>query len=179
MSKNELGGNERGGIISGLLTILGLLVLAAIVGTVYMARNVHVQTTSRGNGGDVSIEIPGGHLSIKAHETMDPAAMGIPMYPGARRKGDSGGASFQWSSSDGKADKGLSIAAGEMITQDSADKVLAWYKSQLPNWAVVVENDKLTHVELKEGGYKRFVAIKDEHDGTHIAVASVGEPASN
>ena len=121
----------------------------------------------------------GGHLSIKAHEKMDPAAMGIPMYPGARRRGDSGDASFQWSSSDGKEDKGLSIAAGGMITQDSADKVLAWYKSQLPNWAVVVENDKLTRVELKEGGYKRFVAINDEHDGTHIAVASVGEPASN
>jgi hypothetical protein len=34
-------------------------------------------------------------------------------------------------------------------------------------------------MELREGGYKRIVAIRERHDGTHIGVASIGEPASN
>lgn len=51
---------ERGGVISGLLTVFGLLVLAAIIGGMYLARNIHVQTTARANGDNVSIDVPGG-----------------------------------------------------------------------------------------------------------------------
>lgn len=171
---------ERGGVISGLLTIFGLLVLAAIIGGVYLARNIHVQTTARASGDNVSIDVPGGHFSIQANEKMDPAAIGAPVYPGARRKGNGGGgASFQWSSSDGKDEKAAGFAVSELITDDSPSQVLAWYKNQLPNWVVVVEESKVTRFEMKEGGHKRLVAIKEDRDGTHIVVASVGEPASN
>ena len=35
------------------------------------------------------------------------------------------------------------------------------------------------HMEFKDGGYKRIVSIESKHDGTHIGVASFGQPAAN
>ncbi|HXJ40054.1 MAG TPA: hypothetical protein VNH18_12325 [Bryobacteraceae bacterium] len=170
----------RGGIISGLLTFFAILVLLAVAGSVYLAHNVRVQTTHRHGGDSVAIDVPGGHINIRAHENMDPTAIGVPVYPGAtRRRDNNGGASFQWTSSDGRDEKGVSVAAGEYVTSDPADKVLSWYRAQLPNWLIVTGEDGVEHLELREGGYKRIVAIKRKFDGTHIAVASVGDPASN
>jgi len=71
------------------------------------------------------------------------------------------------------------VSASETITDDPASRVEAWYKDQLPNWTIVHERDGAFHMELREGGYKRIVSITEKHDGTHIGVASVGEPASN
>lgn len=172
--------SRRGGIISGLLTFFGVLVLLAFACGLYLARNVSVQTTHRDRGEDVAITVPGGNLNIQAHHSMDPASIGVPVYPGAtRRKDSSGGATFRWTSADGKDDKGVGLAAGEFITKDSADRVLSWYRSQLPHWVAVEENDRITHLELRDGGYKRMVSVQEKHDGTHIGVVSIGEPASN
>jgi len=59
------------------------------------------------------------------------------------------------------------------------DQVADYYRKQLPNWVVVREKGGAARMELREGGYQRIVAIRAEHGGTHIGVASVGEPASN
>ena len=170
---------RRGGIISGLLSIVGLFVAIALVGGFYLANNVRVQTTHRNNGENVAIDVPGGHINIQAHDRLDAAALGVPVYPGASRRHDSGGATLRWSSDDGKSDKGIGVAGAEYVTDDSADRVLAWYRGQSPHWVVVEEHGDITHLELREGGYRRMVGIKEKSDGTHISVASIGEPASN
>jgi hypothetical protein len=54
-----------------------------------------------------------------------------------------------------------------------------YYRAQLPNWIIVNERGGGVQLELRDGGYKRIVAIHERHDGTHIGVASVGEPAAN
>ena len=98
----------------------------------------------------------------------------------ARRKKNSGGdAVIEWNSNNGAHDRGFSVTATEMVTSDSVDRVLDYYRGQLPNWIVVNEHDGGVRLELRQGGYKRIIAIHDQHDGTHIGVASVGEPASN
>lgn len=171
---------RRGGILSSLLfTCLALMLLAAFAG-MYVLRNVRVDTTHAvGGGDDVSIRTPGGSFRIRAHEKLDPASLGVPLYPGAIRTKDSGGASFEWSSEDGGDDKAFAVAGASMITQDSPDKVLSFYKSQLPNWIVVNERGGATRLELREGGFRRIVAIHEKRDGTHIGVATVGAPGSN
>jgi hypothetical protein len=74
----------------------------------------------------------------------------------------------------------MAVAGGEYITSDSVDKVQAWYHEHLPNWVIVTDrNEQKAHFELNEGGYKRIIAIREKGDGTHIGVASFGEPASN
>lgn len=172
--------SRRGGILSGLL-ITGLAFLClAIAGAIYLGRNIRVTTRASQYGGDnVSIDTPAGHFSIRARDDARGLPSDVPPYPGAQMRRDSGGgASFQWESRDGKEDRGFSVSATEMITQDSPAAVLDFYRAQLPNWIVITEHG-MTRLELHEGGYKRIIGIHGRYDGTHIGVASVGEPASN
>ena len=66
-----------------------------------------------------------------------------------------------------------------MVTSDPVDKVVDYYRAQLPNWIIVNERLGGVRLELRDGGYKRIIAIHERHDGTHIGVASVGERAAN
>ena len=172
--------SRRGGIISGLLSIFGVLILIAVAGGFYLARNVSVQATHRDNGESVQISVPGGRLNVQADDRVSPAALGAPLYPGAQRKPDStGGASVRWTSNDGDDDKGVGVAGGEFVTEDSPGRVLAWYREQLPSWVMVEEKGSVVHFELKKGAQKRLVSIHGKSDGTHIAIIAIGEPASN
>ena len=166
----------------GLYAVLTVLTLVAlgILAVSYVANNVKVVTAHRSSGDDVAIETPAGRINIRAHRNLDPATLGVPIYPDAKRSKDGGGASFEWTSSDGTHDKAMAVAGGEYVTSDSAEKVWAWYREHLPNWVVVTDrHDEKPHFEMNEGGYKRFIAIREKGDGTHIGVATVGEPASN
>jgi hypothetical protein len=171
---------RRGGIIAGLL-LSGLVVVCLVIaGSVFIARSIRVQTTARNGGDDVTIDTPVGHLSVRAHEKAGMSATDVPLYPGAWSARKSGGdAVVEWTSNDGHNDRGFSVTAAEMVTSDSVDKVVDYYRAQMPNWVVVKERSGEVRLELREGGYKRFIAIHERHDGTHIGVASVGEPASN
>jgi hypothetical protein len=172
---------QRGGILVGLLlsALAGLCLL--VIGGIYLASNIRVHTAERAGSADVSIETPAGHFSVRAHERAGSVAAGVPLYPGARKTRDSNGgdAVVEWSSSNGKDDHGFAVSASEMVTDDALDKVVDYYKSQLPNWVIVHKSRGETRIELAEGGYKRIIAIHERRDGTHIGVASVGEPASN
>lgn len=170
---------RRGGILSSLLFTVLVCVGLAIVAGLYVARNVRVETTHRNGGDDVSIDTPGGRIQIRAHEDLDPATLGIPIYPGATRRKDSGVATFEWSSVDGKEEKGVSFAGASLFTEDPSSKVVDYYRTQLPNWLIVRDRDGSNHFELRKGGYKRMIAIHEKHGGTYIGVASVGDPASN
>jgi hypothetical protein len=157
-----------------------VIVCLAIAGGLFVARNVHVQSASRNDGDYVSIDTPAGQLSIHAHDTPGSVATDVPFYPGARRRKNSGGdAVVEWNSNIGGHDRGFSVTATEMVTSDSVDTVLNYYRAQLPNWIVINEHEGGVRLELRHGGYKRIIAIRDRNDGTHIGVASVGEPASN
>jgi hypothetical protein len=170
---------RRGGILSGLLFTFLMCVALAVVAGMYIARNVRVETMHRHGGDDVSIDTPGGRLAIRAHEDLDPAAVGVPIYPGATRRKDSGVATFEWSSADGKQEKGLAFAGASLFTQDDSQKVLAYYRSQLPNWMAVTDHDGSTRFELRKGGYRRMIIVHEKDGGTNIGIASVGDPASN
>ena len=162
-----------------LLTILTMVALVVVAAN-YVKSNFKVATVHRAGGEDVSIQTPGGQFNIRAHRNLDPATLGLPVYPEARRGKDGGGATFEWTSADGKSDKEMGVAGGEYITADPVEKVRAWYHDHLPNWVVVTDrNGANARFELNEGGYKRIVAIREKSDGTHIGVATIGEPASN
>lgn len=172
-------GQGRDGRIGGCF--ISLIVLACLAfGAVYLVRtNLRVVKTHRNSGDDVSIDTPAGRFEIRAHKDLNPAALGAPIYPGAKQTKDGGGATFQWLSRDGKDDKGLSVSGGELFTPDSANKVIEYYRTQLPNWIVSTNRDGGTQFELKEGGYRRIIVVREKGDGTHIGIANFGEPASN
>src|SRR4051812_13735009 len=76
---------QRGGIITGLLSVFAILVLLGIAGVFSPASNVRFQPPHRMNGKNVAIDVPGGHINTGAQEHLDPAALGVPIYPGASR----------------------------------------------------------------------------------------------
>lgn len=173
--------SERGGILGGLL-VTGLVMICLVIGFgLFVARNIHVVTTQHNGGDDVSIDTPAGHLTVRAHEKAGTTATDIPIYPGSRpaRHESGGDAVIQWSSNDGKIDTGFSVSGSESVTSDPLDKVVDYYRGQLPNWIVTRQRNSYVKLELRDGGYKRIIGITERSDGTHIAVASVGEPASN
>jgi hypothetical protein len=179
-NRSSRGCSQRGGILAGLLLSAFLVLCLVIAGSVFLARNIRVHTIAGNGGDDVSIDTPVGHLSVRAHEKAGTAATDVPLYPGARSTRRSGGdAVVEWTSNNGHSDTGFSVTASEMVTSDRLEKVVDYYRAQLPNWIIVNERLGGVQFELREGGYKRIVAIHERHDGTHIGVASVGEPAAN
>jgi len=172
--------SERGGILAGLLITGLVIVCLAVVAGIVVARNIHISATGRDGAKDVSIDTPAGHLTVRAHEQDGWAAPDIPKYPGAyETKHHGGGAVVEWNSTNGHGDKEFAVSASEMVTSDSASKVLEFYRNELPSWILVKDQDGTARLELKEGGHKRIIGIHEREDGTHIGVASVGEPASN
>lgn len=171
--------SERGGILGALLITGAVIVCLLIVGGIIVARSIHITTTARNGGDDVSIDLPGGHLDIRGHEKPGTAVKDIPMYPGAHASERKGGdAVIRWSSDKG-TDNGFSVSASESVTSDPFDKVVDYYHTQLPSWIFTNSRHGNVEFELHQGGYKRVIGIHEESDGTHIGVASVGEPASN
>ena len=171
---------QRGGVLQALLLTALVIICLVIVGGIVIGRNVHVTTTARNGGDDVSVDTPFGHLNVRAHEKPGTAAKDVPLYPGAHSTRRNGGdAVIEWNSNNGKSDTGFSVSASESVTSDPLDKVVDYYRAQLPNWMIVKQTNRHVEFELREGGYKRIIAIHEEGDGTHIGVASVGEPASN
>jgi len=172
--------SRKGGILAGLLLTATVLACLAVVAGLTIARNIRVQTESTRNGDHVSIETPAGHFSIRAHDHSTMAMADVPKYPGAWQKPNTGGAAvFEWTSNDGREDKGLTVAGNEMITSDPVQKVVEYYQAQLPSWVIADDNDGAFRMELADGGYKRIIVIHARHDGTHIGVATIGEPAAN
>jgi hypothetical protein len=172
--------SERGGIIGGLL-IAGLAVLClAVIAGVFVARNIRISTSTHNGGDDVVIDTPAGHLSVRAHDDAGWASPDIPKYPGAHSGGNKGGnAVVEWNSRNAPGDRDFTVSASELITADPAGKVFEYYRNQLPAWVVAENRDGEMRLELKQGRSKRIVTIHEQSDGTHIGVASVGEPASN
>ena len=172
--------SRRGGILGALLITGAVIVCLIIIGGIVVARSIHITTTARNGGDNVSIDLPGGHLDIHAHDKAGTAVKDIPIYPGSRSSERKGGdAVIQWSSNKGGDNNGFSVSASESITSDPFDKVVDYYRTQLPNWTIAERRSGHVALELHEGGYKRVVGIHEESDGTHIGVASIGEPASN
>jgi len=169
----------RGGVIFRFLLFCVLLIFLASLAGVRVMRNIHFRKVSHNGGDDVALDTPAGSFRIRAHEKMDPAAVGVPIYPGARRTDSSGGAEFEWISADGRDEKGMSVSGASFITTDPASKVIEFYRGQLSNLVVIREHGRRTRLEYTKHGLKRIIAIHEENDGTHIGVAAVGPPASN
>lgn len=174
----QLPNPRRGGIISGLLFAGMVVFMALFVAGVVVTRTVHVRHVNTDDGDDVAIDTPGGRLDIRAHDHMDPAINGVPIYPGAYRA-DDGGAHIEWTSKDGDSDKNLYIIGGEFRTSDSVSQVVDFYRRQLPSLMIVSRRHESARLEYKDGGLKRIISITEHRGETRIGVASIGDRASN
>ena len=173
---------ERGGILTSLLLVLGVLILAAMVavvaGGIYVARNIHVTSSGGKHGETVNVETPFGSVRVREDDKVDPKRLGVPVYPGAVLREDRHKlASIELDF--GSEDKELAVVAGEYTTPDPIETVRAFYRSELPNWVISEERHGEVHFSFSEGGHKRIVALKRRGGLTTIGLASVGAPVAN
>lgn len=177
MSRNRRRGGALAGIILTML-IVGLVGFAVLVSTgLYIADHVRV---SAGDGGrdSATVETPFGTIRVHDHSRFDIGHFGVPLYPGAARVHNSRAlASLHFDLGD--LHKDLSFSAAEYRTSDSVERVTDFYRSELPHWLISERNDGCMHLSFTKGGYKRIIAIREQDGETRIALASVGEPASN
>lgn len=176
MSHNHRHGGALAAIMLTVL-IVGALFLAALVSTgLYMAHNIRV--TDGSGRHEATIETPFGGIHLRETAAFDARRMGVPVYPGAVRQRDRHKlASVHLDFGD--AHKDLSVVAAEYRTYDSVDKVAEFYRHQLPHWMFSHEEHGGMQLELNAGGYRKMIAIYDDDGETRIALASMGEPASN
>jgi hypothetical protein len=172
--------SRRGGALAGIILVvlmLGLLGIAALVATgLYVADHVSV-TESRAHG-ETTVETPFGTIRVRDNARLGPRNMGVPIYPGAvREEGSRKLASFHFDFGD--VHKGFAVSAAEYRTSDSVDQVTDFYRGELPHWLISQKEDGCTQLSFTKHGYKRFVAIYEDAGETRIALASLGEPASN
>jgi hypothetical protein len=100
--------------------------------------NVRVNKDSEGQEKKVDIETPIGGLHVS--KGADVHDTGLPVYPGARRKekdhdGGSNSANVNISSSL----FGLKVVAVEYLSNDSPEKIIAYYTGQLKKYGSVLE----------------------------------------
>ncbi len=172
--------HRRGGAIAGIMLtmfIVGVVTIVAIVSTgLYVAD--HVRVSARNSNGDSTLETPFGSVRVRDSHALDPKHMGVPIYPGAVRDEDSRKlASFHFDFGD--VHKAFAISAAQYRTPDSVDRVTDFYRSELPHWLISQHENGGLQLSLTRRGYKRLVVITEEDGETRIALASIGEPASN
>ncbi|MGA2741139.1 MAG: hypothetical protein ABSG65_27325 [Bryobacteraceae bacterium] len=172
--------NRRGGALAGIILttlMLGFLGIAALVAMGLFVAD-HVSVTAYAEPGVTTVETPFGTVRVRDNDRLDPKHMGVPIYPGASRVHDSRNfASFHFDFGD--VHKAFAISAAEYRTSDSVDRVTDFYRDQLPHWLISQKENGCMQLSFTRQGYKRFVAIHEDDGETRIALASLGEPASN
>ncbi len=163
------------GILGGALV---LLILASLIFTVYIARQIRVREA----GSRVEIQTPVGEFKVNKNEAH---STGLPVYPGAVASASEGG-NFEFSADD----EAIGMAAEKYRSADPVDKVEQWYRNRLgteyrlethakrPNWD---RNDRLHmgNVDVAfvddSGGGARVIGLKRSGDGTEIDLFRVGK----
>lgn len=165
-----------------LKVILGIVIIgvASVVLLVFVlrgvARNVHVQETGAEGQKTVKVDTPFGNFKVHENDQLDPEHVGIPVYPGATRSKDRGGAQFQFDMGD--LHKDYTVAGAVYYTGDSAEKVRDFYRQKFPSWKMKWLNDEY-QIETHEDEGMKSVSVKQTDGHTRIAVASAGPPAAN
>lgn len=160
-----------------------------------------ISTHDRGDGkkDDVDIRTPLGSLSVK-HGASDVKETGLTAYPGARLKQDPDDDKHSANVNISSSMFGFKVVALKYESDDSADKVLAFYRKDMGKYGKVLDcqggfnmnfhrNDKNADVtcdnsdvgdheykqELKVGteNNQRIVAIKQKSNGSEFAMVYV------
>jgi hypothetical protein len=112
------------------LTIAGLLALPAC--------SIHVKKDNNGEDKKVDIETPVGGIHVS--NGADARDTGLPIYPGARQKNDDKSGDEKSANVNISAGFfGLKVVAVEFLSDDSPDKVIAYYKDQLKKYGAILE----------------------------------------
>jgi|SRR5277367_4898528 len=162
-------------LITIAVVVVGGIAILALSG-LYLARHIRVQESGTGDKKTVNIDTPMGAITVHENKGLNPERVGIPIYPGATREDDHGGADFQIDA--GNLHKDVTVTGATYYTDDAVDKVRDFYEQKFPDRRGLWKGGDF-QIEVRDGLQKRFISIKREGDHTRIGLAAVGAPAAN
>ena len=130
--------------------------------------SLNVKKDSEGREKKVDIETPVGALHVT--RDVDVRDVGLPVYPGARRKEkdkNDGGNETSAHVNISSSLFGLKVVAIEYLSDDPPEKVIAYYKDQLKKYGSVLEchtNHSHAGTNLNSGDHSDDSKLKCEDD---------------
>ena len=157
-------------LLGGALVFSGVYIFAR-----YMAGQVSMDIRDLRNGGkSVAIESPQGSLRVKGE--VSEGQLGMPIYPGSRRRKNIGASLAVEVPSIGN----FQVAAAEFESDDPLDKVAAFYRKDLgPGAQERKVHDKIEFLLQSAGGRRKMIALRPAGRGTQISMAQVSEAGTN
>jgi hypothetical protein len=145
--------------------------LAAIA--VLPACSVNVKKEKNGDEKQVDISTPMGGIHVG--KNVDPADVGMPVYPGARLKqSDSNGASKSANVNISGFGFGVRVVALEYQSDDTPAKLVAFYKDQLKQYGSVLECHTSRHLEVNP-----HMRMKDQDNSSHDLTCAANDANGN
>ncbi len=158
-------------LVGGALAFSGAYILAR-----YLQNQISLDVHKSESGGrSVSINTPKGSFRVDAGEVSE-KQLGMPIYPGARRKSKAEGATV---SIEVPSEKSVLVAAAEFDSDDPPEKVAAYYREHLGATAQERRRGGTIEFVIKGGGKEKVVAVKPSGRGTEIGMANVTEAEAN
>lgn len=131
-------------IVVAVVVGLGILGLGMVGYTAYrISRGIHMN----GPGGQVTMDTPGGRMTVNPSETFTAADLGTDLYPGAQST--QGGMRMQMPTG--------SMVTGVFLTSDSKNQVVDFYKDKLGSAASVMESSSGAVISLTKGQQESIV----------------------
>lgn len=158
--------SSRGVLIALLVLLLIFAGAAAAIffGVRIISRSVSIRERRTAAGNKVvSINTPVGSLNVRQGGQVDPALIGLPVYPGAVRMKDKDSARVNLTLP-GRETVGLVTA--KFQTSDALVKVKSYYQSQL--------NGQITNTATEDFGQKIVFRIKRNHQERVVALKNSG-----
>jgi hypothetical protein len=150
-------------IVVGVIVVIGVLGIATISFIGYrIAKSSHVTQ----NGDNVKVETPFGSVDTTQDPNETAKSLGIDIYPGAEaQRGGSSSVTFG----------SFHTATVQFRSDDSADKVCAFYKQKFPSAMVTsMESNHCTIVSSK-GDESVTINVDARGDGSEFHIAKVNK----
>ncbi|HZQ67783.1 MAG TPA: hypothetical protein VFA68_04620 [Terriglobales bacterium] len=135
--------------------------------------SVNVKKDGEGQDKKVDIQTPVAGLHVSSNPDVEDT--GLPVYPGATRKPKKEGDSEETGANLNIATSffGLKVVAVEFLSQDSPDKVMAYYKDKLSKYGKVLECHK------RKGGGSVSMNSRDGDDSKDRELKCEGDNTGN
>jgi hypothetical protein len=147
------------------------VVLAVIAAVVFLSTACSINVKKEKNGEDKQVDINTPVGGIHVSKGADPQDVGIAIYPGARlREKESNGSDKSANVNISGFGYGLKVVALEYESNDSPEKVLAYYQDQLKKYGKVIVCHT-THLDVNTD-------IKD-HDSDSSELSCEGSSGKN
>jgi hypothetical protein len=148
-------------IVVGVVVLIGILGLAAAGSFAWrMAHRAHIHQ----DGDNVNVQTPFGNVEANKDPAEAARNLGVDLYPGAEvHKNGAASATFG----------GMRTVSLTAESDDSIDKVAAYYKAKFPN--AMVSTSQSGHCTIVSNEHGNLVTINIENSGgkTKIQIANV------